>query len=136
VDSCEYSIRTFVVFDGYVETAPERLSQMNPDIVACVVVFADVGDFSGSFSLLCERVPSDTTVMESLPVQMGWGSTSSDLRQDLVCAGSVPWKLIAYSTQLSGFWLAASFGSIFLGMLLGQSIVFCRYYHDIQGSES
>jgi amino acid transporter len=121
---------------GYVETAPERLVQMNPDIWACVsafVVFAILPIASVCFAKGCRLIrPSwsrSPFKWDEDPLQAIFVTTCCAL-------GLFLGSLFRSIAQLSGFWLAASFGSIFLGMLLGQLVVYCRYYHEIQRYES
>jgi hypothetical protein len=126
---------------GYVETAPERLSQMNPDIWACVsafVVFAIFPVASVYFAKDCRLISPS---WNRSPFSWNGDPLQAIFVTTWCVLGLFLGSLFRSTAQLSGFWLAASFGSIFLGMLLGQLIVYyCyyheSYYHEIQGGDS
>jgi amino acid transporter len=121
---------------GYGETAPDRLSHKNPDIVACAVVFV----MATIFAVASVNLAKDCSL-----IQPSWSRSPFRWDRDPLqalfvstwCAlGLFLGSLSRYTMQYSGFWVAAAFGSIFIGLLLGQTIVFCRYRHEIQRSKS
>jgi formate hydrogenlyase subunit 3/multisubunit Na+/H+ antiporter MnhD subunit len=122
------------LWTGYGETAPEILSQTNPDLVFCITIlimaplFVTVTLYQAKpGSLVSPSWKRSPLRWTGDPLQAIFVSTWCALG---LFVGS---SLRAY-TQHSGFWMAASFGSIFVGFLLGQLIVFCRYRHEIRRS--
>jgi hypothetical protein len=116
--------------------APETLSQKNPDIVACITVFVMAAIFAvGSVSVAKDRRLMWPSWSRS-PFRWNGDPLQAIFISSCCMLGVFLGSLFRYSVQSSGFWVAASFGSIFFGLLLGQLIVFCRYYHEIQRSES
>jgi hypothetical protein len=120
---------------GYGETAPETLSHKNPDLVGCVVVFV---------MATIVAVASVNLAKDCRLIQPSWSRCPFRWDRDPLqalfvtswCAlGLFIGSLFRYSVQSSGFWVAAAFGSIFIGLLLGQIIVFLRYRHEIQRCE-
>jgi membrane protein YdbS with pleckstrin-like domain len=120
---------------GYAETAPETLSQKNPDIVACGVVFV---------MAVIVTVASVNLAENCCLIRPSWSRSPFRWDRDPLQAifvttwctlGLFLGSLFRYTIQCSGFWVSAAFGSIFLGLVVGQLIVFCRYRRDIQPND-
>jgi hypothetical protein len=116
---------------GYAETDTGTLSQSNPELAFCITI------------LIATPIFVLWTVYQAKGGSLVWPSWNrSPLRWSgdplqaifvsMWCAlGLFAGSLFRAYAQHLGFWMAASFGSIFVGFLLGQLIVFCVYRHQI-----
>ena len=116
------------VWTGFQEVGSTQLQQMNPDAIACILILVIMPIFTiGTLSLS----KNDTFTRPS------WSRPPSNWRRDpfqalflatwcclglfvgavfrIACIGGV------------GFWVVAAFGSMFLGLLIGQLLAFCIY---------
>jgi formate hydrogenlyase subunit 3/multisubunit Na+/H+ antiporter MnhD subunit len=116
---------------GYAETDPRILSQSNPELAFCITILIMTPMFvlwtvyqAKAGSLVWPSWKRSPLRWSGDPLQAIFVSTCCALG---LFAGSL---FRAYA-QHSGFWMAASFGSLFVGFLLGQLIAFSVYRHQI-----
>jgi hypothetical protein len=123
------------VCTGYAETGPEMLSQANPDLVFCITILIMAPIFVAITA--SQAKPGSLVIPSWKRSPLSWsGDPLQAIFESTWCAlGLFVGSLFRAYAQHSGFWMAASFGSIFVGFLLGQFIVFCRYRHEIKRSD-
>ena len=123
------------VCTGYAETAPDILAQANPELALCITTLVMVPIFVAITA--SQAKPGSLVIPSWKRSPLRWsGDPLQAIFESTWCAlGLFVGSLIRAYAQHFGFWMAASFGSIFIGFLLGQLIVFCRYWHEIKSSD-
>jgi len=121
---------------GYAETSPSILSEANPDLVFCITIVIMISIFVVGTVALAKPCSLVRPSWKRSPLRWS-GDPLQAIFVSMWCAlGLFVGSLFRAYVQHFGFWMAASFGSVFVGFLLGQLIVFCRHRHEIEPSDA
>ena len=128
-------VNTMLVFlslwTGYAETDPRILSKSNPELAYCITILIMTPIFVLGTAYQAKAGSLVWPSWKRSPLRWSRDPLQALFVSAWCALGLFAGSLFRAYAQHFGFWMAASFGSIFVGLLLGQLIVFCVYRHQI-----
>jgi hypothetical protein len=116
---------------GYTETDPRILSQSNPELAYCVTILIMTPIFVVGTVYQAKAGSLIRPSWRRSPLRWSGDPLQAIFVSTWCALGLFVGSLFRAYRQHFGFWMAASFGSIFIGLLLGQLIIFFIYRHQV-----